>query len=739
MAVESEQEINAPDEALPAPADQPRRGELREEAVFGSFVKIGIAAFAVALVLFAGISLVIAARSAHARRLEAETSLHSAAVYAASDLQARIQLMMERARRFVNGPTELERSHSLHRLAALPDPLISSIGALPAGKQKGAALQISDEAQPAATLTFPQTDDAAGPAIVVTLAPDWVETALANGKLSDAIAVLAVAPDGRIAGKSGAPKILAALGPAGRVPFDLFTAADASGLSTGGAAIWRSANGTPLIVTTAPIDPGMTMVAAARIAPGLASWSHQLDSFILLGGVPLALGGTLLGLLWAQGNQLAVAEQRRRASDSVLTLAVTSSGCGFWDWDVTGGRIFWSGPLLALAGRPSRGTWLTVGESHQLLAPVDIPKLERLHDHFAHGAETLDTTLHLQDLNGRTIWLEGRLRPWHGDASRIVGMFIDVTRFAEAKSEAERQAREIFAAIQQHEPEVAAAMLDKKGSEQLAAAIAEAERSRHELAALSQRYAAERTRAEEANRAKTEFLANMSHELKTPLNAIIGFSEIMNNELYGAIGDERYRSYASAIYDSGRQLAQLIDDILEMSKIEAGRVELNPEDLDLEGLAAECARLIEPSARDAGVTIDNLIVEPPIAVGDRRATKRVLMNLLTNAVKFTPRGGGIVLGIESDAKTVTVSVNDTGIGIPEDDLERIMAPFEQVEQHSARSHRGAGLGLAISKALSEMQGGSLKIESTQGIGTKVSLILPRERVSMMSPDIKHAG
>ncbi|MFZ1989446.1 MAG: hypothetical protein WAW96_06690, partial [Alphaproteobacteria bacterium] len=295
MADESEHETNAPDEALPVPADQRRRGEPREDAAFSSFVKVGIAVVGVALILFAGISLVIAARAAHARRLEAETSLHSAAIYAASDLQARIQLMMERARHFTEGTTELERSRALHRLAATPDPLISSVRVIPAGKQRGPGLQIPDTAEPSATLTFPQTEDAAGPAIAVTLAPDWVETALANGKLSDAIAVLAVGPDGRIAGKSGAPKILAALGPDNTVPFDLFTAADASGLSTGGAAIWRGANGTPLIVTTAPIDPGMTMVAAARVAPGLAGWGHRLGPFILLGGVPLALGGTLLG------------------------------------------------------------------------------------------------------------------------------------------------------------------------------------------------------------------------------------------------------------------------------------------------------------------------------------------------------------------------------------------------------------------------------------------------------------
>jgi two-component system cell cycle sensor histidine kinase PleC len=245
-----------------------------------------------------------------------------------------------------------------------------------------------------------------------------------------------------------------------------------------------------------------------------------------------------------------------------------------------------------------------------------------------------------------------------------------------------------------------------------------------ELTDLSQKYAAERTRAAEIGRAKNEFLANMSHELKTPLNAIIGFSEIMQNELYGSIGDDRYRGYAADIYDSGRQLAGLIDDILEMSKIESGRIELNAEDLDLGGLAAECVRLIEPRARDCGVALDNLIIEAPLASGDRRATKRILMNLLSNAVKFTPRGGRIAMTAAEDDKFVTVSIEDNGIGIAEDDLERILAPFEQVEQHHSRSHRGAGLGLAISKALSEMQGGSLKIESTQGVGTKVSLELP---------------
>ena len=254
----------------------------------------------------------------------------------------------------------------------------------------------------------------------------------------------------------------------------------------------------------------------------------------------------------------------------------------------------------------------------------------------------------------------------------------------------------------------------------------ELELKRAELSELAQKYAAEKTRAEEANRAKSEFLANMSHELKTPLNAIMGFSEIMHKEMYGSLGDARYRDYAKDVYESGQSLSELIDDILEMSKIEAGRVDLEREFVEPDKLVADCVYLIEGAAREDGIAIENQIEGLPEAYADRRATKRIIMNLLTNAVKFTPRGGRVSLSANIQPNKLTLTVEDTGIGIPERDLARIGRPFELVENHFSKKHKGTGLGLAISKALVEMQGGELVIQSTEGVGTSVSFSLPRE-------------
>jgi two-component system cell cycle sensor histidine kinase PleC len=435
------------------------------------------------------------------------------------------------------------------------------------------------------------------------------------------------------------------------------------------------------------------------------------------------LCAVLLTLLWRQGRALAHSETARAASDELAEIVTMSTGCGLLDWDVEGGKIYWSAALMELAGRPAHGAWLTLPETYQVFHPTEVPKLDRLRLAIADGAPTVETLIRLQSLQGRTIWCEARLRAWRDSrGQRVVGLLIDITSEVEARLEAEAAAPEGF-----------------REDPALRATIEELEQKRTELAELAQRHASEHTRAEDASRAKNEFLAHMSHELKTPLNAIIGFSEIMHSELYGTIGDERYREYARDIHAAGRALSQLIDDILEMSKIETGSVALEVEELDLVEIAETCVRLVEPRARESSILIENRIKDAPQAMGDRRATKRILMSLLSNAVKFTHRGGRITLGASVDADNVTLSIADNGIGISEGDLSRIGRPFEQVENHQSRRHRGTGLGLAISMALSEMQGGALKIESTEGVGTTVFVTLPRHREESEAPSARRYG
>jgi len=249
-----------------------------------------------------------------------------------------------------------------------------------------------------------------------------------------------------------------------------------------------------------------------------------------------------------------------------------------------------------------------------------------------------------------------------------------------------------------------------------------------QLEDLARKYELEKIRAETANRAKSEFLANMSHELRTPLNAINGFSEIMVGEMYGPLGDTRYRDYARDILNSGEHLLALINDILDMSKIEAGKLHLRFEPLSLEDVAEEAVRLVKARADAVGVSIALNFPALPDIDADYRAVKQVLLNLLSNAVKYTPRDGSVTISAEARTDPmggrVCVSVKDTGIGIPQEDLQRLARPFEQVESHLARTTSGTGLGLALTKSLVEMHNGDLHLESTPGEGTTVSFVLP---------------
>ncbi|HYG26615.1 MAG TPA: histidine kinase dimerization/phospho-acceptor domain-containing protein, partial [Caulobacteraceae bacterium] len=207
-------------------------------------------------------------------------------------------------------------------------------------------------------------------------------------------------------------------------------------------------------------------------------------------------------------------------------------------------------------------------------------------------------------------------------------------------------------------------------------------RDEQELAELAKKYEAEKIRAESANRAKSEFLANMSHELRTPLNAINGFSEMMVSQMYGPIGDPRYSEYARDILSSGQHLLALINDILDMAKIEAGKMHLRFEPISLEEAAESACRLVRARAETAGVTLELDFTPLPDIEADYRAIKQVLLNLLSNSIKYTPSGGLIVVGARQLADgRVGCFVRDTGIGIPKEDLARLARPFEQVESH----------------------------------------------------------
>ena len=237
--------------------------------------------------------------------------------------------------------------------------------------------------------------------------------------------------------------------------------------------------------------------------------------------------------------------------------------------------------------------------------------------------------------------------------------------------------------------------------------------------------------AEFANRTKTEFLANMSHELRTPLNAIIGFSEIIETEMFGPAGEKRYVDYAADIHQSGQHLLEIINDILDLAKLEAGKLELRESDIVVSDTFSRCIQLVRARAEAAGVelcvSLPRLL---PLLRADERMLKQVVLNLLSNALKFTTSGGLVTLraSIES-GEAMNLSVSDTGIGMTQAEIEIALAPFGQVDSRLARQHQGTGLGLPITRSLMELHGGNIRVDSTPNVGTTITASFPIARTT----------
>jgi two-component system, cell cycle sensor histidine kinase PleC len=249
-----------------------------------------------------------------------------------------------------------------------------------------------------------------------------------------------------------------------------------------------------------------------------------------------------------------------------------------------------------------------------------------------------------------------------------------------------------------------------------------------QLADLAERHLEQKARAEMANRAKAEFLANMSHELRTPLNAIIGFSEMMEQQTFGPLGSPKYQDYCSHIHESGQYLLHVFSDVLDMSRLEAGRVRLNRSEFGVETAIKNAMRDVEAAAQAKNLAID-IDVSPAESIqADREAVERILVTLLRNAVKFTPDGGAISIGAQAFDEQIYIYVEDTGPGIASADLSRLGRPFEQADLTLANGMKGSGLGLAIANSLVELHGGSLRINSTLGEGTVVLVALPRSPI-----------
>ncbi|MGQ0742168.1 MAG: ATP-binding protein [Alphaproteobacteria bacterium] len=261
--------------------------------------------------------------------------------------------------------------------------------------------------------------------------------------------------------------------------------------------------------------------------------------------------------------------------------------------------------------------------------------------------------------------------------------------------------------------------------------VIERQRAQQKLLVQADELKRARDEARDADRAKSVFLSNMSHELRTPLNAILGFSQMIRDEMLGPL-DAKYRAYAQDIHESGRHLMSILNDILDMSKVEAGRMELRNEPVCMAEIVAACKRIIAPTAEANGVTLAfDLPQMLPLLRSDQVRLKQILLNLISNAVKFTPREGNVTVSIRVEPEGVIIVVADTGIGMNETEIALALQPFRQIDNRLNRRFEGTGLGLPLTKAMVKLHGGTLAIESTPGGGTNVRITLPAERIISM--------
>jgi signal transduction histidine kinase len=372
---------------------------------------------------------------------------------------------------------------------------------------------------------------------------------------------------------------------------------------------------------------------------------------------------------------------RINAGLSRLRDAVTQMGAGFAIWDIDDRLALCNARLREIL--PQNAERLRPGVAFAECVANMPPRFDSLDGHVAPRDWVAERIARHRQPGGEpfeAVFADGRhVRIWEAKTSEggIVGVYVDITEVRRAESEL-RRAKET---------------------------------------------------AEAANRSKSVFLANMSHELRTPLNAIIGFSEVMLTEMLGPLGDRRYCEYARDIHNAGKHLLEVIGDLLDMSKIESGKFELDPEWFDLGELIDSVLRIVRDRAGSAGLSLEVDAADLPSVLGERRVLRQVLLNLIGNAIKFTPSGGSIEVVVQRLTEGgLILRVTDTGIGIAPENIARALQPFGQIERAMSRDQGGVGLGLPLSQRLVELHGGRLEINSTVGAGTTVSVRLPADRI-----------
>ena len=415
---------------------------------------------------------------------------------------------------------------------------------------------------------------------------------------------------------------------------------------------------------------------------GVASNSH----FDMVGGASdYGFTGALINV-----TDRIHAQHRSRRAEQLARTALDAHPGPFAVWDARKRLTSWNGAFQRVFSLDKNV--LQVGASYDFVM-AEISKFVRIERPLGDDSNARETLL-LSD-----VWIRLVDRRTANDGLITVGLDITVLKRQEA--------------------------VLQRSERRLKAMVVELERTKGQAQELATRFAEQKARAERASQAKSIFLANMSHELRTPLNAINGFSEMIASEVYGPLGDPRYKGYANDILLSGQHLLDMINDVLDMAKIEAGKMQITTRPIDASDAVDAAIRLIRRRASDKGVTLsfdpdDDL----PEIRGDHRAIKQMTLNLIANAIKFTDNGGAIDVTVTRDHDWLVIRVKDTGVGISQEDIPRLGQIFEQAKSPDGRQMQGSGLGLALTKSFAEMHGGYLSIQSKVGVGTTVSIYLP---------------
>ncbi|THD47726.1 MAG: PAS domain-containing sensor histidine kinase [Bradyrhizobium sp.] len=410
------------------------------------------------------------------------------------------------------------------------------------------------------------------------------------------------------------------------------------------------------------------------------------------------------------GAAVEISEQKRAAemsatADQRLREAIEAISEAFVLWDSSNRLVLCNSKYQRLHNLPPEAT--RVGAAYGELAALGAPPLvDRETEVAPEGAlQTGDArTYEARLADGR--WLQVNERRTRDGGYVSVGT--DITSLKEHEQQLLRSEQLLLATVSQ-----------------LRQSRRSLEAQAQQLADLAERYHEQKARAEMANRAKSEFLANMSHELRTPLNAIIGFSQLMEGETFGALGSDKYRDYCAHILASGEYLLNVITDVLDMSRLESGRIRLNFEPFKIERAVSKAVADVAAAAREKRVAIEVEVNAFDSVEADALAVERILVTLLRNAVKFSPEGGVVTIGAQGFTDQMHFYVEDAGTGIAAEDIVRLGRPFEQADTTMANGMKGSGLGLAIANSLIELHGGALRITSTQGEGTAVLVSLPK--------------